>query len=149
MKRHLIWFTSAFLFTAYSSLAFAQIAVGITDEDRAEFAGHRAALFERIGDGVAVVFGSHPRGDNLRFRQRNRFYYLTGVEIPSAALILDGKSDKAILFLPPGRSGRSAIYNGPSLGPGLESATEFGIDEVGFHRDWPGPHRSGSARSAG
>ena len=125
---YLFFFTvSAFVF---SSLAAAQIAVGITDEDRAEFARHRAALLERIGDGVAVVFGSHPRGDHLRFRQRNRFYYLTGVEIASAALILDGKREKAILFLPPAREGRSAIYNGPSLGPGPEAAAEYGIEEV-------------------
>ena len=107
----------------------AQIAVGPTDEDRTEFAGHRTALFERLGDNTAVLFGAY-EGAEERFRQDSNFYYLTGVEIPFAALILDGRKDKATLFLPPARTGRAAVYLGASLGPGPEAVAEFGIADV-------------------
>ncbi len=113
-----------------ASAAPAQIAVGNSDADRAEFARHRAALLEHIGDDVAVLFGTYERPDNLRFRQDNRFYYLTGVEVPFAALILDGRSDAAILFLPPAHTGRAVIYDGATIGPGPQAVAEYGIADV-------------------
>lgn len=112
-----------------SVVAWSQIAPGITDDDRAEFARHRTAMFERLGDETAVFFGAY-RSFGGRFRQESNFYYLTGVEIPMAALVLDGRKDAAILFLAPGRTGRDAIYNGPTIGPGPEAVAEFGIADV-------------------
>lgn len=120
----------AIAFALLPSVVSAQIAVGTTDEDRAEFARHRAALFERLGDEVAVFIGAYRRGDNLRFRQNNRFYYLTGVEIPFSALVMDGRSDKAVLFIPPARTGRMAVYEGKTVGPGAEAVAMYGIDDV-------------------
>ena len=41
-----------------------------------------------------------------RFRQANDFYYLCGIEVPHAYLLLDGSAKKATLFLPPRNEGR-------------------------------------------
>ena len=56
-----------------------------------EFALHRAALFAQIGDGIAVVQGAPETGSYLPFRQNNHFFYLTGVEVPRAIALLDGR----------------------------------------------------------
>jgi Xaa-Pro aminopeptidase len=62
--------------------------------------GRRAALMERVGDELLLFRGLPGPRDNLPFRQDKTFWYLTGVESPDAALVLDGKSGKQILFLP-------------------------------------------------
>jgi Xaa-Pro aminopeptidase len=67
-----------------------------------EFRARWEAVFEKIGDrAVAIVPGvPKPRGF-LMPRQSNEFYYLCGVETPHAYLVLDGRSRKATLLLPP------------------------------------------------
>jgi Xaa-Pro aminopeptidase len=63
-------------------------------------AGRRAELMERE-DGELLVFrGLAGTRENIAFRQDKNFWYLTGVESPGAALVLDGKKKKEILFLP-------------------------------------------------
>ena len=129
MRRFKISAIFTIILLVSSAAAWSQIAPGITDDDRAEFARHREAMFERLGDETAVFFGAY-RSFGGRFRQESNFYYLTGVEIPMAVLILDGRNDTAILFLAPARTGRIAIYNGPTIGPGPEAVAEFGITDV-------------------
>ena len=113
----------------FSLTSYAQIAIGLTDEDRAEFARHRQALLDNLelGGDVAVLFGAPEREDNLRFRQDNTFYYFTGVEIPFAALILDARNGQEILFLQPGIDSK---WVGQRIGPGQEAVKEFGIQDV-------------------
>jgi Xaa-Pro aminopeptidase len=94
-----------------------------------EFAAHRAALFEKIGDGVAVLQGAPETGSYLPFRQNNHFFYLTGVEVPRALVLLDGRAKSTTLFLPP-RNERMERSEGPVLGPGPEAARVTGIAEV-------------------
>jgi Xaa-Pro aminopeptidase len=67
-----------------------------------EFRARWEAVFDRIGaDAVAVVQGA-PLADGFELpRQSNTFYYLTGVETPGAALMLDGRTRQATLYLPP------------------------------------------------
>ncbi|MFQ5570590.1 MAG: aminopeptidase P N-terminal domain-containing protein [Rhodothermales bacterium] len=66
-----------------------------------EFARRRARVFDAMGpEAVAVIQGApSPRG-YVRFRQSNEFYYLTGIEVPHAYLLLDGSSRSAYLYLP-------------------------------------------------
>src|SRR5687768_6062480 len=66
-----------------------------------EFAERRAHLMDKLGDGIAVIAGTTETGNSLKFRQGNQFYYLTGVAVPRALLIIDGKTRKSSLFLPP------------------------------------------------
>ncbi|HMV82248.1 MAG TPA: Xaa-Pro aminopeptidase [Blastocatellia bacterium] len=67
-----------------------------------EFQARWQKLFGQIGDrAVAIVQGvSLARGFNFP-RQSNEFYYLSGIETPGAYLLLDGRTRKVTLFLPP------------------------------------------------
>jgi Xaa-Pro aminopeptidase len=67
-----------------------------------EFRARWEKVFDRIGDkAVALVAGSPPAGGFLFPRQSNDFYYLCGVETPGSYILLDGRSRKVTLFLPP------------------------------------------------
>ena len=94
-----------------------------------DFAAHRAALIAKIGDGIAVLQGAAETGSYLPFRQSNHFFYLTGVEVPRALVLLDGRTRSTTLFLPP-RNERMERSEGPVLGPGAEAARLTGIAEV-------------------
>ncbi|MFN0112886.1 MAG: aminopeptidase P N-terminal domain-containing protein [Blastocatellia bacterium] len=67
-----------------------------------EFKARWATIFDKIGDkAVAIVQGvSLARGFALP-RQSNEFYYLSGIETPGAYLLLDGRTRKVTLILPP------------------------------------------------
>lgn len=70
------------------------------DASREEFAARRAKVFEAIGAKALAVVQSAPNVDGFRpFRQSNEFYYLTGLEVPHALLMLDGRNKRTMLFL--------------------------------------------------
>jgi Xaa-Pro aminopeptidase len=94
-----------------------------------EFADRRARLMEKIGDGVAIIQGTTETGNAKKFRQNNQFYYLTGVEVPRAILLVDGRLKRSALFLPP-RNERRERSEGPILVPGLEAVQLTGIEVV-------------------
>ena len=94
-----------------------------------EFAERRARLMEKIGDGVAIIQGTTETGNSLKFRQNNQFYYLTGVEVPRAILLVDGKTKRSALFLPP-RDEAKERTEGPILTPGGEAVQLTGIESV-------------------
>ncbi len=71
-----------------------------TDFPPEEFAARRAAVYQAIGKTVALVQGAPAPPGYTRFRQTNEFYYLCGVEVPNALLLLDGNQRKGILYLP-------------------------------------------------
>ena len=83
-------------------LALAQDAPLFTsDFPPEEFAARRAKVYDAIGaEGLALVQGAPAPEGYLRFRQANDFYYLCGVEVPHAYMLLDGASRRATLFLP-------------------------------------------------
>jgi Xaa-Pro aminopeptidase len=95
-----------------------------------EFAARRAKVFEKIGDGVAVVLGTTEPPGEMPLRQNNQFDYLCGVVEPRAILILDGKTKKTTLFLNPRNQQQEASMYGPGLDPGEEAAKRTGIDFV-------------------
>jgi Xaa-Pro aminopeptidase len=67
----------------------------------AEFAARRRKVLSQIGeDAVAVLQGAGPVRAFEVFRQSNEFYYLCGVEVPQAYLLLDGREGTAHLYLP-------------------------------------------------
>ncbi len=73
-----------------------------TDFPPEEFADRRGRVLERIGNNaVAVVQGLGASGAFDIFRQSNEFYYLSGVELPHACLLLDGARRKSVLYLLP------------------------------------------------
>jgi Xaa-Pro aminopeptidase len=92
-----------------------------------EFAARRVRVMEQIGDGLAIVQGAPEMSAEVAFRQNNQFFYLTGVEVPRALLVIDGRAKRSTLFLGPARRER---YNGPELGPGPATATITGLESV-------------------
>lgn len=98
----------------------------------------RAALLERLHDGVAVVpagelrsiEGDYPQDSD--YRESNDFFYLTGLEAPGARLVLLARTsgpDSVILYLPESESG-SERWTGGSQAPGPEAAWLTGITDV-------------------
>jgi Xaa-Pro aminopeptidase len=78
-----------------------------TDFPPEEFAKRRAAVFDAIGkNAIAVVQGAPTPVGYTRFRQSNDFYYLCGVEVPNAYLLLDPVQRKTTLYLPHRNVGR-------------------------------------------
>ena len=53
---------------------------------------------EKIGDGAAVFLGAPTPSSDYDFRQGHDFFYLTGVEIPDAFLVVDGMRKESVLF---------------------------------------------------
>jgi len=106
-------------------------------QPNAEYAARRAKLLAQV-DGPVVLFGFTGKENTLeflRFQQDENFYYLTGHNEESAAVVLvppapAGKSysgPKEILFLPP-KNLRSEQWNGPRMAPG-----DAGVaDKTGF-----------------
>ena len=97
----------AFLLSAAAAVAQEGFPLFTTDFPPEEFAARRAKVYEAIGaDAFAVVQGAPVPAGYTRFRQSNDFYYLCGIEVPHAYLLLDGSTKKATLFLPPRNEGR-------------------------------------------
>lgn len=81
--------------------------------DKSEYAARRMKLMEKIPDGVAIILGAQScRGYN-EYYQNNDFMYFSGVEIPNAFLIIDGKHKESTLFYT--ISERAARNDGISL----------------------------------
>jgi Xaa-Pro aminopeptidase len=64
-----------------------------------EFQARREKVYQAIGPELALIRGSAKQPGHDIFRQNNDFYYLCGVEVPHAYLLLDGKNQTTRLFL--------------------------------------------------
>ena len=125
------------LFAAVIALAavttFAQdVPLFTSDFPPEEFAARRAKVYAAIGEnGVAILQGAPSPEGYTRFRQTNELYYLSGIEVPHAYLVLDGGMKRAALYLPHRHEGREAS-EGKVLS--AEDAAEIkklsGIDSV-------------------
>ena len=93
-----------------------------------DFAKRRTKVFEQIGDGVAILQGAELPEGFIKFRQDNNFFYLTGVEVPNATLILDGKTKTATLFVPDRMSGD--IKQEAWIAPGAKDAALYKMTRV-------------------
>lgn len=78
--------------------------------DAAEFKNRHERVYDAIGgEAIAVLQGGGPVGGFETFRQTNDFFYLTGVEVPQAYLVLDARCRGAILYLPHGDARMASI----------------------------------------
>lgn len=94
----------------------------------AEFTARRAAVMTAIGDGVAVISGAADTATYTKFRQNAQFFYLCGVEVPRAMLLIDGKTKSSTLYLPP--HGGLERSEGPLLGPDAEAVKVTGVEKA-------------------
>lgn len=111
------------LVTAFVVLALAAPALAQQPFNKSEFAARRAKLFEKIPDGLAVIFASKGQHYPVKFRQSPDFYYLTGIEEPNAVLVLVGANKSAFLFVPR-RSEQEIRADGPGIWQ-MEKREEF------------------------
>lgn len=98
----------------------------------------RAALMEKLGTGIAVLQGAAERSldppdadyaQDSDFRQDSDFFYLTGLEVPDAWLVLvahAGGPNQVFLFLPPREPARER-WLGVRMGPGPDAAAGAGL----------------------
>ncbi len=121
-----------------------------TDFPPEEFAARRAEVFKAIGEnGLALLQGAPSPPGYTRFRQSNEFYYLCGIEIPHAYLLLDGSTRTTALYLPHRNEGRE---RGEGKLLSAEDAAEIkqlsGVDAV-FGTDLLVEHLARATRSYG
>ena len=97
--------------------------------NKAEFAARRAKVFEKIGDGAAVVFANEKHRYAVKFRQSPDFYYLTGIEEPDAILVLIGTGKRSLIF-----ARRTQPWQKSVEGPGIfdikDAAGFYGFDAI-------------------
>jgi Xaa-Pro aminopeptidase len=125
MKSRMAIGITLFLVLALSVTAFA---AGPLLFDKSEYAGRRARLMEKIPDGVAILLGATPATGYGEFVQNNDMMYFAGVEIPNAALIIDGRSKTSTLFFTITDS--AARNEGISLDLVRNAAAVTGIERV-------------------
>jgi len=94
-----------------------------------EFAARRQRLANVIQHGTLVMFGATNTTPGVRFRQDNDFFYLTGNESLNAALIMDGTTGEAHLFLPP-LSAAQTRYEGPNWLEDSDAASMYGFVSI-------------------
>ena len=109
----------------------------LAHQPKSEYHSRRQRLMEQLKDGITVLIGAREDefGEIGKFRQKNDFMYLTGVETPSAYLMLipggliADKPAQETLFIPP-RNLFEEQWNGVQVGPGPEGEQRFGFPEV-------------------
>jgi Xaa-Pro aminopeptidase len=121
-----------------------------TDFPPEEFAARRAAISKAIGpNGLALLQGAPSPSGYTRFRQSNEVYYVSGIEVPHAYVLLDGASSRATVYLPH-RNERREQSEGKVLS--AEDADDIkrmsGVDSV-FGSDLLGEHLARLARTSG
>ena len=65
-----------------------------------DFQKRREAVYEAIGSNIAIIQGAEDVQGFINFRQSNTFYYLSGLEVAAAYMVMDGKDRTTTLYLP-------------------------------------------------
>ncbi|HUZ81407.1 MAG TPA: aminopeptidase P N-terminal domain-containing protein [Gaiellaceae bacterium] len=66
-----------------------------------ELRRRRQRLLEQLPpDALVLLRGAVPGVASRRFRQSNEFYYLVGIEVPGAYLLLDARTGRSSVYLP-------------------------------------------------
>ena len=127
------------------ALAVSTPALAAAPYDKAEYAARRDRLMEKISDGAAIFLGAAtPHGD-VEFRQGHDFFYLSGVEIPDAYLVIDATRRESVLFFT--MDEKTADGEGIPLDLVRAPAVYTGIERV-LPADEFGPYLAGLSRRA-
>jgi Xaa-Pro aminopeptidase len=122
------------------SCAFFSSSYSLDRQPNADYHARREALAKKAGGVTALLAPLEPRDAVYAFRQEDNFYYLSGVTVPGAALLVapaadaqgdtPGRPYTEILFLPP-HNVRLEKYTGPQLGADTPNVTKTtGFDRV-------------------
>jgi Xaa-Pro aminopeptidase len=67
----------------------------------AELRDRRSRIAGAVGSGAVALLASAPAPRrSTRFRQTNEFYYVTGLEVPGAYVLIDGTTASTTVYLP-------------------------------------------------
>jgi Xaa-Pro aminopeptidase len=121
-------------------LLFVCSAAALDRQPGADYRARREALAKKAGGLVVLLAPLEARDAVYEFRQEDNFYYLSGVTVPGAGLLVaaateaqkdsPGRAYTEILFLPP-RNLRLEKYTGPQLGADDPDAPkQTGFDRV-------------------
>ena len=117
----------------------------VANQPKTEYRARRQMLLDKVKDGIVVLIGAREEdlGEVGRFRQKNDFMYLSGVETPAAYLMLvpaslaPNKAAQEVVFIP-ARNASHERWNGVQMGPGKEAEQWFGAQEVAAaDQFWP------------
>lgn len=97
MKRY-AWKSRLLLGLAIAVFLSSTLTAGTLLFDKAEYAARRAKFMEKIPDGIAIILGAQPLTSYHYYYQNNDFFYLCGVEVPNAVLVIDGIQKETTLF---------------------------------------------------
>src|SRR3954467_11997069 len=111
------------------ALALSTTALSQEKFNKEEFARRRAALYEQIPDGIAVVYGEEEGPAPVKVRQAPDFYYLSGIEDPGAIAIFNGMTKKTTVFAYP-RSPQKIAFEGPGLLEMKDAKETYGVDNI-------------------
>ena len=97
-----------------------------------EFADRRAKIYDAIGpESLALMQGLPSVHSSAIFRQSNEFFYVSGVVVPQALLLMDGAAKRSILYLPKQNVSRAAVEGDLlSSDDPIKTAQITGVDEV-------------------
>ena len=133
-------------FTCSSSVPFALLTATIllslaASAAEPDYHARRVHLAEKLKGGISILFAaSQPRSEFLDYRQDSDFFYLTGWNQPSAALLIQSpkaaedkipaRPYREVLFLP-ARNLRNEQYTGVKLDAATPNAAALAhVDEV-------------------
>jgi Xaa-Pro dipeptidase len=121
------------------------LAKGPVDTHRypAKLHARRVARLLAPPDGSGIIYlrgarsDTYPDSDQARpHRQARHFYYLTGVDAPDFEATYDVGADRLVLWIPPPRSPRDALYNGDV--PGVhECLRRYDVDDARYAPELP------------
>jgi len=94
-----------------------------------EFSRRRAALMNKLEEGMVVLFGKCLPIPGGHFRQDNDFFYYSGVEDAGAILVMAPKSGETFLFLPR-QTPREIMVEGPNLLEDEQAAGKAGFTQI-------------------
>lgn len=121
-------------------LLFTYSAAALDRQPGADYHARREALAKKAGGVVVLLAPLEPMDAVYEFRQEDNFYYLSGVTVPGAGLLVapateaqgdtPARAYTEILFLPP-RNLRLEKYTGPQMGGDNPEAPKVtGFDRV-------------------
>ena len=85
----------------------------------------------RIEGGVAIIPGATTPVSDWQFLQNNDFFYLSGVEIPNAFLVIDAVGRECVLFF--------SISDREAAGEGIPlDLVRNPVDVTGIEKHYPG-----------
>ena len=97
MIKKIFYFLIVLSGVAWPCVAQYQYQTDFTAED---FQTRRAAVYEAIGPNIALVQSAADVEGFIVFRQSNAFYYLSGLEVASSYMLMNGITKQTTLYLP-------------------------------------------------